>query len=256
METTQPEMKKMNYRNDIKLAVFDLAGTTVEDNNGVRDCLYKAAVLHGLNVDPDDISRHMGTNKIHLYQFLISRSEGKNIDFRDFETEIHQNTYEKAKKIYDDYVEIMIDYYKTQCKEIKGASEVFDWCHKNDILVATNTGFHSDVNGAIFDCLGWLKNGLVDAAVDLDMVPEGKGRPAPFMIFKAMELLNIQSVRQVIKIGDTPADMLEGYNAGCKAVIGVTEGSTPIWEWGKFWHTHVIKTVQELPWLIEDGRIV
>lgn len=71
-----------------------------------------------------------------------------------------------------------------------------------------------------------------------------------------MEYLNVQNVRNVIKIGDTPADMLEGFNAGCKAVIGVTQGSTPIEVWGKYYHTHVLDTVKELPALIESGKIV
>ena len=88
------------------------------------------------------------------------------------------------------------------------------------------------------------------------MVPEGKGRPAPFMLYHAMQELNIQNVRTVIKVGDTPADMLEGYNAGCRAVIGVTSGSTPITAWGKYWHTHVIESVRDLPALIEEGYIV
>lgn len=241
---------------DIKLAVFDLAGTTVKDDNAVRDCLHKAAVEFKLDASPEEIANLMGTNKIHLYQYLIAKSQGRVMNFREFEENIFEDTYELAKKIYDCYVEIMISYYRNECQEIEGASRVFEWCHKNGIKVATDTGFHSDVNQAIFDCLGWVKNGLVDCAVDLDMVPEGKGRPAPFMLFHAMQELNIQNVKSVIKIGDTPADMLEGYNAGCRAVIGVTTGSTPISAWGKYWHTHVIETVRDLPGLIEGGYIV
>ncbi len=240
----------------IKLAVFDLAGTTVKDDNAVRDCLYKAAVQYDLKATPDEIANLMGTNKIHLYQFLIAKSQGRIMDFRGFEEDIFEDTYELAKKIYDCYVEIMIDYYRHDCQEIEGSSKVFEWCHKNGIKVATDTGFHSDVNQAIYDCLGWVRDGLVDCAVDLDMVPEGKGRPAPFMLYHAMQELNIQNVRSVIKIGDTPADMLEGYNAGCRAVIGVTSGSTPISAWGKYWHTHVIESVRDLPALIEEGYIV
>lgn len=76
------------------------------------------------------------------------------------------------------------------------------------------------------------------------------------MIFKAMEYLNVQNARKVIKLGDTPADMLEGYNAGCRAVIGVMQGSTPIEVWGKYWHTHVLNTVADLPELMKSGKIV
>lgn len=241
---------------NIELAVFDLAGTLVEDNNGVRDCLYKAAVDYGLNVTKDEISNHMGTNKIHLYQFLIARTKGNFIDFKNFEVDIDNSTQDEAVQLYDRYTEYMIAYYQENCREIEGATETLKWCKENGIKVATGTGFHKEINSVIMESLGWVKDGLIDYAVDLDMVPEGKGRPAPFMIFKAMEYLNVQNVRNVIKIGDTPADMLEGYNAGCKAVIGVTQGSTPIEVWGKYYHTHVLDTVKELPALIESGKIV
>ncbi len=241
---------------NIELAVFDLAGTLVEDNNGVRDCLYKAAVDYGLNVTKDEISNHMGTNKIHLYQFLIARTKGNFIDFKNFEVDIDNSTQDEAVKLYDRYTEYMIAYYQENCREIEGATETLKWCKENGIKVATGTGFHKEINSVIMESLGWVKDGLIDYAVDLDMVPEGKGRPAPFMIFKAMEYLNVQNVRNVIKIGDTPADMLEGFNAGCKAVIGVTQGSTPIEVWGKYYHTHVLDTVKELPALIESGKIV
>ena len=92
---------------------------------------------------------------------------------------------------------------------------------------------------------------LVDLAVDVEHVPGQIGRPAPFMIFYAMTMLNIQSVHEVIKIGDTPADMLEGRNAGCRGVVGVLSGPRPVTDWGKYWHTHVIPSVADLPELIE-----
>ncbi len=105
------------------------------------------------------------------------------------------------------------------------------------------------------DGLGWVRNGLVDISVDVEHIPGEIGRPAPFMIFYAMTRLDVQSVHEVIKIGDTPADMLEGRNAGCRGVVGVMSGPRPVTAWGKYWHTHVIPSVKELPELIESEFI-
>jgi phosphoglycolate phosphatase-like HAD superfamily hydrolase len=66
-----------------------------------------------------------------------------------------------------------------------------------------------------------------------------------------MMQLNVQSVHDVIKIGDTPADMLEGRNAGVRGVVGVLSGPRPVTAWGQYWHTHVIESVADLPGLIE-----
>lgn len=233
------------------MIMFDLSGTTVEDDTGVRDCLYKAAVEFNLKTSPDEILQHMGTNKIHLYQFLIAREQGKEIDIRDFEKIKDPDTHEAAVKVFDRYQEIMVDHYRDNVKEVPGASDAFHWCHKNGIKVATDTGFHRVVVDAIMEGLGWVKDGLVDIAVDVEHVPGEIGRPAPFMLFYAMTKLNVQSVHSVIKVGDTPADMLEGRNAGVRGVVGVMSGPRPVTAWGKYWHTHVIESVADLPQLIE-----
>lgn len=239
----------------ISMIMFDLSGTTVYDDTAVRDCLYKAAQEFNLNTTPEEILYHMGTNKIHLYQFLIARLKGKKIDIRDFEKIKDPDTYEEAKKVYDRYTEIMIKHYRKEAREVPGTSDTFRWCHEHGIKVATDTGFHRDVTTAIMDRVGWLRDGLVDLSVDLDDIPDGIGRPAPFMIYYAMTKLNIQSIHEVIKIGDTPADMLEGFNAGCRAVIGVLSGPRPVTVWGKYWHTHVIESIKDLPELIESGLL-
>jgi phosphonatase-like hydrolase len=233
------------------MVMFDLSGTTVEDDTGVRDCLYKAAQEYNLDTSPEEILLHMGTNKIHLYQFLIARSRGRQIDIKDFEMEKDPETYDHAVKVFDRYQEIMIEHYRTNVREVPGASDVFRWCKANKIKVATDTGFHRVVVDAIMDGLGWVRDGLVDLAVDVEHVPGGIGRPAPFMIFYAMTMLNVQSVHNVIKIGDTPADMLEGRNAGVRGVVGVLSGPRPVTAWGQYWHTHVIESVADLPGLIE-----
>jgi len=235
----------------IEMIMFDLSGTTVEDDTGVRDCLYKAAVEFNLNTSPDEILQNMGTNKIHLYQFLIARDRGKVIDIRDFEKIKDPDTHEAAVKVFDRYQEIMVDHYRNNVREVPGASDVFRWCHENGIKVATDTGFHRVVVDAIMEGLGWVEDGLVDLAVDVEHVPGDIGRPAPFMLFYAMTKLNVQSVHNVIKVGDTPADMLEGRNAGVRGVVGVMSGPRPVTAWGKYWHTHVIESVVELPQLIE-----
>ena len=160
------------------------------------------------------------------------------------------DTYEEAKTVFDRYEELMIEHYRREVREVPGATDTFRWCHEHGIKVATNTGFHRAITEAIMDSLGWVSDGLVDIAVDVEHIPGQIGRPAPFMIFHAMTQLNIQSVHEVVKIGDTPADMLEGHNAGCRGVVGVLSGPRPVDAWGKYRHTHVIPSVKELPELI------
>ena len=53
----------------------------------------------------------------------------------------------------------------------------------------------------------------------------GTGRPYPYMIFRNMETLKLSAPWNVIKIGDTEADIAEGINAGVWSV-GVVVGSS------------------------------
>jgi phosphonatase-like hydrolase len=234
----------------IRLVIFDLSGTTVEDDTGVGECLYRAADEFDLRTSRDEILTHLGTNKIHLYQYLIARRQGRQISLAEFEREQDPETQAEARRIFDRYQELMIAHYRAHCREIPGASETFRWCHAHGILVATGTGFHRTITETVLDRLGWLRDGLVDVAVDVEHVPGEIGRPAPYMIFHAMTQLRVQSVREVVKVGDTPADMLEGRNAGCRGVVGVLTGARPISDWGAFWHTHVIPSVADLPALL------
>ena len=53
----------------------------------------------------------------------------------------------------------------------------------------------------------------------------GKGRPYPYMIFENLNALEVSSVKNAVKVGDTVSDIQEGVSAGVWSV-GVVEGSS------------------------------
>ncbi len=163
---------------------------------------------------------------------------------------------EQAEQAFSLYERYMLEHYSHDIEEVPGASDVFRWLHSHDVKVATDTGFHRQINDAIMHRMGWLRDGLVDIALCVSDIPGERGRPAPYMIFKAMLELGITSVQEVVKIGDQPADMLEGTNAGCRGVIGVLSGPLDAAAIGKHRHTHIISSVADLPQLfIDEGWV-
>jgi phosphonatase-like hydrolase len=236
----------------IHLAVFDLAGTTIQDNNDVAKCLYRAAQDVGIVGELDLIARNIGTNKIHLYQYLIELSKGRAAKLEDLERGPREpDTLELSMKAFRLYEQYMIDHYRQNAAEVEGTSDLFRWLKGRGVRVATDTGFHRNVNEAIMEHTGWVRDGLVDIAVDVQHIPGDRGRPAPYMIFHAMRELNIQSVRSVIKLGDQPADLMEGWNAGCAGVIGVLSGALGAETLGRYYHTHLLPDVTHLPEVID-----
>ncbi len=242
--------------NKISLAMLDFSGTTIDDQTAVRDCLYDAAVEFDLKTDPEEVLVSIGTNKIHLYQYLIARQQGRDLRIEDFERQKDPESYDRALEVFARYTELMIQYYRNEIKPMAGVEATFEWLHAHDIKVAIDTGFHRDVTNAIIEGTGWLERGLVDLVVTVEDAPGNCGRPAPFMLYHAMMQLNVQSIHEVVKVGDTPADMLEGYHAGCAGIVGVMSGPLPIASYAGRRHTHLIPSVADLPELLERDFLV
>lgn len=234
------------------MIVFDLSGTTVSDDNAVAKCLHEAALAFDLKVTLEDFEKTIGTNKIHLYEFMIAKTMGEPVAVEFLEKYKFPHYHKQALRIFEHYSKLMVDYYRQNVKSMPGTENVFEWCKQQDIKVVTDTGFHNDVNTAIMDGLQWLEKGLVDLSLDVEDT-DGIGRPAPFMIYQAMRTLGIQNIHEVIKIGDTPADLLSGYHAGCIGNIGVLSGANSIEILQQYPHTHILNSVAELPDLIRKA---
>ena len=235
---------------EIRLIVFDLTGTTVVDDNVVAKSLHQAARESDLNISMEELQPFTGTNKMHLYQFMLAREEEGNLSLKDFERYDFSEKHEEARKIFTRYSELVINHYRKHARAVPGAEETFRWCHEQGIKVATVTGFHRDINNAIIKSLKWQEKNLIDLAVDVESI-NGAGPPAPFMIFYAMEKLGIQSEQEVINVGDTPADLLAGFNADARGNIAVLTGSNSRKTLSQYNQTHIIGSVRELPSLLE-----
>jgi len=91
------------------------------------------------------------------------------------------------------------------------------------IIIVLNTGYNSFTANQLLDKLQWKKGMQYDALITADDVLNG--RPAPDMIFKAMELFSITDSKTVLKAGDSAIDIEEGKNANCGITIGVLSGA-------------------------------
>ena len=81
-----------------------------------------------------------------------------------------------------------------------------------------------------------------------DEVPAG--RPAPYLIFQAMQKTRVDAVSRVAAIGDTALDLQAGTNAGAGWVLGVLSGAHDAATLGRTPHTHLLPSIAELPALL------
>ena len=85
------------------------------------------------------------------------------------------------------------------------------------------------------------------------MIHVNEGRPAPFMLFRAMEAAHVNETAQVMAVGDTPLDLQAANNAGLGASIGVFSGAATEDRLRKERNSAVLPSVAELPDLIRRG---
>jgi len=228
----------MRIESPIELVVFDMAGTTVSEGGAVYQCLRDTLAANGLEVSADAMQEVKGMDKYEALRILIERSA------------MREQLLPGLDAIHEDFVDRMIEFYRSDpaVGEAPGAGEAFRLLHRAGLMVALNTGFSRDIAQTLIDRLNWERGGLIDASVTSDEVD--RGRPHPDMIRRLMSKLGVTDPRRVAKVGDTPADLLEGKNAGCGLVVGVTQGSCAREQLERFPHDYLIGSVAELPALL------
>jgi len=225
----------------IKLAIFDMAGTTVYDDDFVTKALCKALATQQYMVPLSAANEVMGIAKPVAIKMLLERFYPEAAPTADIDT------------LHDTFLQIMIDFYRNEpgiC-EIEGATDTFKALQSQGIKVGLDTGFSRDITDIIIERLGWQD--LLDVSVSSDEVAQG--RPYPDMIWKAMELTGISEVQQVAKVGDTPVDLEEGHRAGCALVVGVLSGANGKEVLEQYPHTHIVDSVSDITGLIHSFQL-
>ena len=229
----------------IKLVIFDMAGTTVKDDQVVVNCFYEAAVTTDLKATRQRINSMHGLPKRKVIQTLWEEMNGAG----------HPDNKKNIENTFRTFKEILENHYRTNpVAPTPGTLDTFDWLKSEGIKIALNTGFYREVVNIILNKLGWDigldKNhmGNENSIIDLSITPSetnGIGRPHPDMILKAMDLLEIKDPKKVVKIGDTPSDLQEGKTAGCLLSLAVTNGSHSKEELELFYNDGLLPSMQQ-----------
>lgn len=221
----------------VRLAVFDIAGTTVADDHAVANAFCKAFESQGYEIAEEDVRPLMGYKKPLAIRMVLEKLS------IDWDIKLIEN-------IHEDFVSEMMDYYEysPDVRPMLEAENVFLQLKEKGIKVALNTGFSKEIADVILHRLQWKEKGLIDDYIASDEVEEG--RPQPFMIQTLMHRNGVDDPDEVIKIGDTEVDITEGRNAGCALVIAVTTGAFTKQQLQEYNPDLIIDDLSQLPALI------
>jgi phosphonatase-like hydrolase len=197
---------------NIKMVVFDMAGTTINENNLVYKTLRKAINEAGFNLTLDQVlAEGAGKEKKQAIISVLKVFAGVADE-------------ELTGQIYNNFMAQLTEAYATaDIVPQPNAPELFAALKKLGIYSVLNTGYDRLTAQSIINKLGWQEGVDFDGLVTATDV--GKNRPDPDMIYFAMNKFGVPDSAGVVKVGDSIIDIQEGQNAGCGLSIGITTGA-------------------------------
>jgi phosphonatase-like hydrolase len=153
----------------IELVVFDIAGTIIEDHDEVLSAFRRALMQNGIDAEEHELKEWKGASKREVVRHFVANSAGKG----QFD----------AEHIYQQFRGLLEEGYRAKVSPIPGAEATFVWLREHGIQIATTTGFYREVRDSILHKAGWEKTFHANICSD----DVSAGRPAPYMIFRAME---------------------------------------------------------------------
>jgi phosphonatase-like hydrolase len=222
----------------IRLAVLDMAGTTVDEGGAVYRALDAAvAAVTGRAVPEAELARWMGADKREAVAGLLAA-----LGAPHGPAEVDHAFAEFSARLDDAYL-------AEPPRPIAGIGDAFAALRARNVCIVLTTGFSTRVAMALVDGLGWRVGETIDGVVTAEQV--GAGRPSPKMIERAMALVGVADPGEVLVAGDTLLDLQSGANAEAGAVVGVLTGAQDRATLETGPATHLLASAALLPGLVD-----
>ena len=224
----------------IQLVVFDMAGTTVDEDNVVYKTVRAAINAAGYQFTQEQVQ-------------LAGAGKEKSQAIRDvLALDGNSHSEEEVTTIFSDFKARLVKAYETlDVKEQPTTTATFESLRAQGVKVVLNTGYDQQTAGDLICKIGWKVGEHIDGVVTASDVENS--RPHPEMIEKAMSICEINSADAVAKVGDSKIDIEEGKNAGCKLTFGVTTGAQTREQLLEASPSYIIDQLSELLPIIQEN---
>lgn len=204
---------------EIKLVVFDWAGTTIDFGSCAPAGAFVASfAARGIAVTLAEARGPMGLHKKdHIRAMLRTAAVGDK-----WRTAVGREWAESdVEDLYREVTPRQVEAAGLYSTLIPGVLNTVAKLRERGIKIAATTGYFLAAADVVV-AAGRQQGYVPDFTICADEVPAG--RPAPWMIFRAMEALGVYPPSAVVKVGDTLVDIEDGLNAGAWSV-GVVDSS-------------------------------
>ena len=200
------------HKNTISFIVTDMAGTIINEGGIIYDTLYDTLKSLDIGVTENDKKRWGGKDKAEVLKSEIIKLASKDRD-QDY-------LFDKSTRVFKEL--ITSRYFESNNIKLinEKLPDMFELWRMNGVKIALNTGYPHDIQERIIQ--SFHMNEYIDDYISSDKV--SYGRPYPYMVHTLMERNSIINSKNVMKVGDTTNDIIEGINANCGMVCGVLSG--------------------------------
>jgi phosphonoacetaldehyde hydrolase len=125
-------------------------------------------------------------------------------------------------RLYADFLPLQEAVLARHGDVIAGVPDIISECRKRGIKIGATTGYTRALM-AVAAPLARAGGYQPDTIICADDVP--RGRPAPWMVFRAAERLDVYPMSEVVAVDDTPVGIEAGLNAGAWTVAVTRTGN-------------------------------
>jgi phosphonoacetaldehyde hydrolase len=206
----------MKQKTSLQAIMLDWAGTTV-DHGSMAPVLALQTLFtnHGIDLASTDARRAMGLLKRDHIAAILSIP---NIRAEWLQRHGHEPNDSDTQSLFEEFGPLQLQIIAQHSQLIGGVVETVKRWQERGLKIGTSTGYTRAMLAPVLE-QSRLNGYIPDASVCPDEV--GGGRPAPWMLMRNAQLLNVYPPSCCVKIGDTVADIEEGKNAGMWT-IGLT----------------------------------
>lgn len=204
----------------IRLVVLDWAGTAVDHGSFAPVVPFMEAFARfGVAISQSEARGPMGLPKRDHIAALLRQSavaerwrttKGRDADDTDVDG------------LYAAFMPLQLEVIDRHAEPVPGLLDAMAELRRRGVKVGGTTGYFREA--AERAAAAARRHGYDP---DATLCPEDvrAGRPAPWMIFRLMELLDVYPPAAVVKVGDTVPDVAEGRNAGVWTIAVTHTGS-------------------------------
>jgi phosphonoacetaldehyde hydrolase len=199
--------------NRLQCLVLDWAGTTV-DFGSLAPARTLQKLFAGFNIPLTEAEtrQSMGLPKKEHIRAILSLPR-----IRDLWENLSGQfpTDADVERAYEEFIPMQFSCLEEYSTVIPGVPEAVERFRRRGLKIGSTTGY----TRAMLDLL-LETSAKAGYSPDCSLTPAeaGSGRPHPFMIFETAVRLQIYPLAAIAKIGDTPADVHEGLNAGAWSI--------------------------------------